>query len=85
MHAIKIQKASYLKMCSPTFEPKNSSDKTTEPITMKFGMNDHFTNLNNIIEAFFQIPPLGRVTRPQRGGPKGQNWPKIFFRYFHLF
>ena len=66
-------------MCSPIFEPKNSSDKTTEPITMKFGMNDHFTNLNNIIEAFFQISPLSWVTRPWRGGPEGQNWPKFFF------
>ena len=46
-------------MMCPIFEPKNSSDETTRSITVKFGMNAPFNNLNNIIEAFFKISPLG--------------------------
>jgi len=41
-------------------------------------------NTNNIIEAFFDIPPPSRDMEPLRAAPWGSQGPKKFFKFFYF-
>ena len=50
---------------------------------MKLGINDLYRNTNNIIEAFFDIPPQSRDMGPPEGhSQRALGGPKIFFQFF---
>ena len=54
---ITLQESSYLYLLLPIFEPKTRSEETTGPNWIKLGIDNLYGNTNNIIEAFFNIPP----------------------------
>ena len=66
-------------MLSEIFEPHTSSEETTVPIAMKFGMDIPYVTSNIITDHFFEFPPLARDIGTPPGGPGGAKIQKFFF------